>query len=605
MNEKERLMNRRLSAIFVVSLLASVSWGCSQSETPPKPNKPPTVATGQDSPATPADNPPVPGSSEPGSSAPDPKPALPATDPPVAEPDAPPTSPEAPQDDVPVAPQVTPVHQADTPADPATPGDEPASPPRYSVSKKEPLDPIEANGKIFEGWPKPRLAIVMSGEQNGYLEPCGCAGLENQKGGLGRRFSCIKQMRDQGWPVVAVDLGNLIRRFGKQAEIKYQTSVSAYRAMGYDAIGFGPDDLRLPVDSLLNEVADETSGLASCNISLLAADSGFPARFKIVERSGLQVGITSILGEAHRADVRNESIPTMPAAEGLKQVLPDLKECDIRILLSFGTMQEARDLAKQFPEFDIIVSAGGAEMPPAEPEKLKNSKTLIVEVGHKGMYLSVLGVYDSTETPWRFQRVPVDSRFEDAGNIRLKMAAMQIQFEELGWQGLELREVSHPSGHSFVGSQKCGDCHTKAFEIWEHTPHAHATETLVKLEPHRQFDPECISCHVTGWEPQRYFPFKSGFQSLEKTPLLHGNGCENCHGPGSRHVAIEEFDIEVSDDERDKVRGEMRLTLKKDEEGKERNGDACMKCHDLDNSPEFIKQGFDAYWPAIMHKGKD
>src|SRR5262245_7450333 len=65
----------------------------------------------------------------------------------------------------------------------------------YAEHAKRPkVDPIEANGRIFEGWQKPDVALVFSGEQNGYLEPCGCAGLENQKGGLKRRFTFIKQL---------------------------------------------------------------------------------------------------------------------------------------------------------------------------------------------------------------------------------------------------------------------------------------------------------------------------------------------------------------------------------------------------------------------------
>ena len=31
----------------------------------------------------------------------------------------------------------------------------------------------------------------------------------------------------------------------------------------------------------------------------------------------------------------------------------------------------------------------------------------------------------------------------------------------------------------------------------------------------------------------------------------------------------------------------------------------CWSCHDLDNSPGYIKNGFDAYWPKVEHKGKD
>src|SRR5690606_27360859 len=66
-----------------------------------------------------------------------------------------------------------------------------------AASGKPQVDPIEANGRIFVDWPKPDVALVFTGEQMGFLEPCGCAGLENQKGGYMRRFTMLKQLRDQ------------------------------------------------------------------------------------------------------------------------------------------------------------------------------------------------------------------------------------------------------------------------------------------------------------------------------------------------------------------------------------------------------------------------
>ena len=65
--------------------------------------------------------------------------------------------------------------------------------------EKEKFDPVKVNGKFFENWKKPDLAILITGKQDGYLEPCGCAGLENQKGGLKRRFTFLKGLRDKGW----------------------------------------------------------------------------------------------------------------------------------------------------------------------------------------------------------------------------------------------------------------------------------------------------------------------------------------------------------------------------------------------------------------------
>ena len=46
--------------------------------------------------------------------------------------------------------------------------------PEHPERKK--VDPIATNGEIFVGWPKPDVALVFSGEQNGYLEPCGLHG---------------------------------------------------------------------------------------------------------------------------------------------------------------------------------------------------------------------------------------------------------------------------------------------------------------------------------------------------------------------------------------------------------------------------------------------
>ena len=156
---------------------------------------------------------------------------------------------------------------------------------------------------------------------------------------------------------------------------------------------------------------------------------------------------------------------------------------------------------------------------------------------------------------FRYQRVPLDHRFPDAPEIQQMQVAYQKELEQMHLEGLGLKPAAHSSGRKFVGSKTCESCHTQAAAVFKKTPHAHATDTLVHLTPPRHFDPECLSCHVTGWEPQKYFPYESGYLGLQKTPDLVGNGCENCHGPAGSHAAAENGDISKTDAEKAELRG--------------------------------------------------
>src|SRR5262249_55236313 len=57
---------------------------------------------------------------------------------------------------------------------------------------REETKPAAANGlgaHLFRGWTKPDLVIVLSGQQHGYVLPCGCS--DPQFGGLERRYNFL------------------------------------------------------------------------------------------------------------------------------------------------------------------------------------------------------------------------------------------------------------------------------------------------------------------------------------------------------------------------------------------------------------------------------
>jgi hypothetical protein len=488
------------------------------------------------------------------------------------------------------------------PANANAPGDAAKVASDSAKSQKEP--------EKFADWPKPAVALVLTGQLMGYIEPCGCSGLENQKGGLARRHTLIRQLADErGWNVVPLDVGNQVKSFGKEQEIKFASVIQGLRTMGYRAITLGEGDLRLTPGEILASIASNDGTVhdfVGSNVAVLARE--LVPRSMVIEAGGLKIGIASALGEKFEAQLQGDELVHESPLTGLKIAAEELQsqKCDVTVLLTHASLDEARKLAQAVPSFDLVVASGETNLPTRELEEVKGTKSLIMQVGQKAMYVGVVGIYPGETPKLRYESVTLDARFGDSPEMLKLLADFQDQLKELGLDGLSIKLQPHPTGKRFVGSETCGDCHTKAYEVWKTTSHSHATDTLVQPPNSRGsitriFDPECISCHVTGWESQQHYPFDSGYLALDKTPLLKHVGCENCHGPGSAHVAAENGTDNPSADAVAKLRSAMRLTIEGEAAEKR-----CIDCHDLDNSPEFHKpEAFEKYWKKIEHKGKD
>lgn len=129
-----------------------------------------------------------------------------------------------------------------------------------------------------------------------------------------------------------------------------------------------------------------------------------------------------------------------------------------------------------------------------------------------------------------------------------------------------------PEGSAtYVGTEACRSCHASAYEWWRHHPHGNAYATLV--ERHREFNLQCVGCHVTGYG-------RPGGATV--THNLDGRlvnvGCETCHGPGSLHVS--------SADHREIRRDAPEST--------------CTTCHNHEHSDHF---SYASYLPRVVVPG--
>ncbi len=471
---------------------------------------------------------------------------------------------------------------------------------------------------LLEDWSTDQLTLVISGQQHGYLEPCGCS--ETQSGGYSRRADLLKQMSHRGFRPIALDLGGLVRRRREQSRLKYQTMLAALGDMSYSAVAVGPEDLALGADFLLSQgTTDDLDNaetpeqpktpkrpvLLAANVRLFESDDlpGAPAASRLIKTKRHTIGITAILDPALAKPLEAtgalQDVTIRPPEDVLPAVIDSLlkRGATLLVLLSHASPERSIELAQQFPRFHLVVSAGGPEDPLTDNPRMVGNTTLIT-VGQKGKYTGVVGIGDSDKTPRiRFELVNLDDqRFTDHPKMIEAMTTYQHTLEQLDLAAA-LQPLDTSGNRRYVGSAKCGDCHTKALAKWLKTPHSGAFESLARGrrgQEHnwvpRTFDAECLACHVTGWEPQEVLPYKSGFVDRNTSAHLLGNGCENCHGPGDRHIEL----IEAGQTEQAML--EVRVTLKQARQK------VCIGCHDLDNSPKF---DFDTYWPRIAHPNRD
>jgi hypothetical protein len=316
--------------------------------------------------------------------------------------------------------------------------------------------------------------------------------------------------------------------------------------------------------------------------------------------------VVGIVGPTVAKEIRDPDVHFDSSKDALKAGLKELsdKRADVRVLLYQGTIKEAQACAEHFPEFQVVLCLAEEDEPSSEPKKVGN--TLVISVGQKGKYVGVVGV-NRAATPrggppyeMHYQLVSLGEQYmtpKERENGHSIMDLMEAYTRELRdgkyllkyGQGKHPMQVAYPEA-TYVGSAECQRCHKEAYKIWKSTPHSHAYQTLVDARHPslRQYDGECVVCHVVG------FGYQGGFTDEQKTPRLENVGCESCHGPGSLHIA----------DENDKtLRAAMNpwklLPGETEEKRVNRMDMFCQKCHDIDNDVHW--KGFKPKWEKIAH----
>ena len=454
---------------------------------------------------------------------------------------------------------------------------------------------------ILDSLGKPVAILLISGEQDGYMEPCGCS--EDQEGGLIRRYDLVERLHKRNWPTALFDLGSLMKdpagaRGGfEQAKHKLDHAIKALKLLKYDALALSAEDLKIGVADALgffdNGLGDKTK-IVVANVEPEAVYKRFFQPGLVVTAGPVKLGVTSVIDPEILSKLNDpDKVGLLPVIKSpdlvLPVVLPDLEaKSDYQVLMVQGKPEMAQRLAKAFPGFDVVVATSEFDdVLNRDAEMLNDGKTMLVTVGKKGKNVGLIGIYPDQSPRLRFVLVtltkqfdapaaPMKSLIEDEFRGLLKSAEVVANFPKHDY-------VNGAPGATFVGAQACKECHPNTYQFWSTTNHSHAFTTLKNdKKPNTIFDAECVSCHTTGFE------YNSGWRSETATPHLAGNQCENCHGPSSKHVA-----------EPDNAAFRKLITVKAEQAKK--NG-FCERCHDAENSRKF---DFATYWDKIDHNDLD
>ncbi len=460
-----------------------------------------------------------------------------------------------------------------------------------------------------------RLTIALVGEVRGEIQPCGCPTLP--LGGFERRSALLDELAQESDPLFHLDAGELlIKGFATggrgSAAQRARLLLELSSLVDVDAWSPGPGDLAaLQPDSWLHTIT-QIGPPATSSTWIGQNDKPWLPPLLVLRKQGITIGVIGV--SARPGETRwKKHITMMDPVQAAQMAVDSISE-DLDLLVALSNLPdvEADRLAREVPDLAVILSTAND----SNDEPRYRDGGLVVEVPGRGRYATVLRILlgsDSGRTLFLTDDLATRDRLDEqiqtmtehteAGLAQSQLMDAQKRLERLEQtiheqaSGRNLAYVNLvPLGTRFtrpqdeiasrieeyklrvlhqteneleqdqsrtnppteyVSSAACFNCHSEQFARWTLTSHARAMEVL--YERGAEKDPECLTCHTTG------FGLPGGWADLNSSNLRKFKAvqCEACHGPLAGHpedTSVIPTPIQPS---------------------------TCLRCHDKPNSPDF------------------
>ncbi|MBI4778576.1 redoxin domain-containing protein [Candidatus Desantisbacteria bacterium] len=281
------------------------------------------------------------------------------------------------------------------------------------------IDALLMEEKSQSGKPD-TLTILFSNSTNGYLESCNCA--ENPFGGLVRRATMIKEIRQDNSGVLLLDSGDILPP--RQDPLLAKYTMLAMEKMNYDLIALGDQELILGTEYICKEIEEKNLPFYSANLTVCknkACNYLAPSHL-IKEIGSFTVGIISIISHEVFTFFPKDLIKDLSVSDPVKQVQGFVDtfrdKVDLIVVVSHSGYEKDLRLAKQVKGIDVII--GGHSQTFVKNESVLPD-TLIVQTGEKGQYLGRLDIrFDKKKKiiDHQYQLLPLTKDIVDDEDVR-------------------------------------------------------------------------------------------------------------------------------------------------------------------------------------------
>jgi 2',3'-cyclic-nucleotide 2'-phosphodiesterase (5'-nucleotidase family) len=456
-----------------------------------------------------------------------------------------------------------------------------------------------------------RLTVLITGNVEGYLRNCGCSA--GQAGGEVRKARVVKLERedagkpkpaDRGYPpaVLLLDTGNFSNAQTKVTRAEAAGVVRSMSKLNYSSVGLGLHELSYSQQDLLGLLGAAGLPLTATNLRFVkpatgedqsAALNNLLQPYRLVkQKSGYTVGVMQLvdLSVQSRLGKRMGLELSDPYETACGIISAHGKEASAWILSIANAREDQadRDKLASVPGITLLIGyrrtpaldssqAQEQQLPRSIPPPYERAKDIVRVV----VSYSPEGKVETVNS----EQVMIQESIKPDEYVQQIINEVQPQLERLANEDAEVED--QPGVHPrYVGESACAQCHAQIVQQLAASKHVHAYEALQAKDQQRSA--ACLPCHVTGYN-------KAGGWNILKNserPEARGVHCENCHGPGEYHVAVQSG-----------LKAPPDLTLG----GRNKSGlltaseRTCGACHDEPNSPNF---DFKVYWPKIQHSNK-